>query len=740
MAPVVVAYVSGAVLYEKDFPELNLSVADLKSKLEPICGVPPQDQIIALESEVLDDCIALRSLPNDEAVLRLTLIRSLTRMVLSGGRDRKLILWDLHSSEADRDLHGHTESVSCLCVNWPQERALSGSADRSIQLWDLANCRCLLELRGHTDAVTCLAVHWESNVAISAGLDQTLLLWDLDGGEVMKELMDHASPTVSLEVDWTGRQALAVSADGAMRLWDLRQDSAEHGTHGGFSGEVQHLFVNWSCLQALVGCSDGSILLWDLSPFQVLQSCVAGMPATCMSAKLDLSEVALASPDGLLYLWSCYQTKETQTPDKAFEVGCVKCLEVDWSGRSALTFGAFGEDGEVKFWNLTMGQCLRVLGHSCGLVSSICVNWPLALAVTVAGRSVKLWDLCRGRCLQTLDLGRLATLAVDWQKHRLLAAGEDSILRLRETFRRGRCIGSLQGHMDTILCVAVDWAGSQALSGGSDRRLILWDLAEWKVQKTLRGHDDAVRCVEVDWKQRRAISGSFDRSIIAWDLDTGEAAARFCGHSDWVCCIAMAWTAGHCISGARDGTLRLWDVPTASCSLTMDGHTGAVWTVAMSFPDAFSSGQDGLVRRWSLQDSCCLQEFQAHQDAVRCMEVDWQSQQLLTGSFDLSLRLWPIDSQDYIQEFEGHKRGVTSCSVDWSSGLAVSGSEDCSIRLWDLFAEDDSGDLLLGGHDGAVLCISMGCGPSIRPRKGSKEIAPAWEEQVMRTMAGRVVF
>ena len=25
------------------------------------------------------------------------------------------------------------ESVSCLCVNWPQERALSGSADRSIQ-------------------------------------------------------------------------------------------------------------------------------------------------------------------------------------------------------------------------------------------------------------------------------------------------------------------------------------------------------------------------------------------------------------------------------------------------------------------------------------------------------------------------------------------------------------------------------------------------------------------------------
>ena len=112
------------------------------------------------------------------------------------------------------------------------------------------------------------------------------------------------------------------------------------------------------------------------------------------------------------------------------------------------------------------------------------------------------FGFCLG--LQTLDLGRLATLAVDWQKHRLLAAGEDtpdpnsadvehriwghfvgscwiikasrcakiwrvsdfhpfpceidgrvssqdSILRLRETFRRGRCIGSLQGSLGSLL-------------------------------------------------------------------------------------------------------------------------------------------------------------------------------------------------------------------------------------------------------------------------------------------------
>ena len=38
-----------------------------------------------------------------------------------------LVYWELCPCPALR------ESVSCLCVNWPQERALSGSADRSIQ-------------------------------------------------------------------------------------------------------------------------------------------------------------------------------------------------------------------------------------------------------------------------------------------------------------------------------------------------------------------------------------------------------------------------------------------------------------------------------------------------------------------------------------------------------------------------------------------------------------------------------
>ena len=64
---------------------------------------------------------------------------------------------------------------------------------------------------------------------------------------------------ISRYVLWTQLappEALAVSDDGAIRLWDLRQDSAEHGVHGGFSSmlSVQKCRTPSHCLQKFSIC------------------------------------------------------------------------------------------------------------------------------------------------------------------------------------------------------------------------------------------------------------------------------------------------------------------------------------------------------------------------------------------------------------------------------------------------------------------------------------------------------
>ncbi|CAJ1421000.1 unnamed protein product [Effrenium voratum] len=458
-------------------------------------------------------------------------------------------------------------------------------------------------------------------------------------------------------MDWVEHQALCACADGSLLLW---------GIPGVQRAEKQHLarrlVANWPDMQAIMGCVDGRVMIWDLRLLQVLKTLAEEHPQIiCMSAVPNLSELAIGAADGRLYLWSC--RGGATAPSKIMDAHSspVRVLDVDWSGRSALTSG---EDGVLKFWNLTMGQCLRVLDGQ-DPVTCLAVHWPAALAFASAGRITKLWDLCRGRCLQSLTTGRSSVISGDWARQRLLSAGEDSMLHLRDAFRRGQCIGHLEGHTDAVLCVSVDWASTRALSGSSDRRLVLWDMAEWKSLRTFHGHRDAVRCLSVDWAKGQALSGSFDRTLLLWDLENEKALASLEGHRDWVCCVCCYWPGRKALSGGREGALKLWDLDTASCTLTLEGHPDAVWSVALNLTEAsagraLSAGRDRQLRLWCLAEGRLLRCLAGHQDAVRSLDVDWASQQVLSCGFDNVLRLWNLESSEHIQEFEGHTRGFIS--------------------------------------------------------------------------------
>eukprot|EP00439_Symbiodinium_sp_Y106_P071760 s1483_g12.t7 len=750
-----VVAVSGTVLFAGSLPGC-FSVRELKAKLGQV-----EEQRLLHGTRALDDAELLQALASDEA-LRLVCVRTLRRLALSGGSDRRLRLWDLDRGQADCDLVGHTSAILCISVHWPSQRALTGSKDRSVQLWRLTG-ECLLEMRGHLDAVQCLSADWETNVALSASLDQTLVFWDLDTGEILQELMDHASPAVSLDVDWVGRQALAGAMDGSLQLWDglvrkprahsfvgklhvlytrrvantycimqksltskdaayrgyridfalsssgnqrtiagwsrldqdLRSTAAER--RNGHQAELRFLRANWNDLQAVSG---------DLSGRVALRLCSPDGPAiTCMSVNPDMLEVAAGGIDGTLYLWSCREARMR----KAIQAhsSAVFVLEVDWAGRSALTSG---DDGRLCFWNLILGSCLRVLRGHLEAVSCLVVNWPSAVAISAAADcTLRLWDIGRGLCLRCLPNHRLTALEVDWEQQRVLAVGADPVLRLRDVFRRGVCVKELPEYDRTVFCVAVDWTTMQALTGGDDCQLILWDLHASKVLRRFQGHHHAVCCVEADWNGRCCLSGSCDGSLLLWNLDTAEVLLQLAGHDSGARCIGVAWSARQALTGGEDRSLRLWDLSTAAKVAVLEGHTAAVCGVDLiwQMQKAASASEDATVRIWCLSQRLCTQVL-THDVAVRCLEVDWSSSQLLSGSSDGLVRLWHWNSED-VQEFEGHTGGVTCLSVDWSS-LAITGSADNSLRIWDLKAEDDASDSTLF-QVGEVLCLAMGCGP-----------------------------
>lgn len=91
--------------------------------------------------------------------------------LISGGRDNKVITWDLHERKATDD-----------DPEWGTKRKV---------------------LSGHSHFVNDLALSLDSKYALSASWDKTIRLWDLQRGETVETFVDHSKDvlTCSLSAD-----------------------------------------------------------------------------------------------------------------------------------------------------------------------------------------------------------------------------------------------------------------------------------------------------------------------------------------------------------------------------------------------------------------------------------------------------------------------------------------------------------------------------------------------------------
>ncbi|KAG0645415.1 putative WD repeat-containing [Hyphodiscus hymeniophilus] len=117
-----------------------------------------------------------------------------------------------------------------------------------------------------------------------------------------------------------------------------------------------------------------------------------------------------------------------------------------------------------------------------------------------------------------------------------------------------------KGHVDSILTVAASQDGKFVVTGGKDRRIVVWDANTLKCLRVFSQHRDTVTSLAFRRGTNQLFSSSKDRTIKVWSLDELAYVETLFGHQDEVVDIA-ALAQERCISvGARDRTARLWKV------------------------------------------------------------------------------------------------------------------------------------------------------------------------------------
>ena len=468
------------------------------------------------------------------------------RRAVSGGRDGKVVVWDLERGQQEAILVAHTEEIFAVACSADGRRAVSGASDGKIMVWDLERGRKQMTLSGHTGNVVEVACSEDGQRAISGASDGTVVVWDLERGQPMASFSGHVNGIMAVACSADGRRAVSACIDGKVKLWDLERGD----------GKVMlSVDTGWGIaavcsvdgLRAVSGGADGKVRVWDLN---------RGQQETTLSGHAGSMEV---------------------------DVETVAC-SVD--GRRAV-LGT--EDGRVVVWDVDGEQILvTLLGHK-GRVDAVACNADGLYVVSGSpDGTMKVWDVDRGHEKATLS-GRTDgwnSVACTADGKRAVSVTENDELVVWDLLR-GRDEMTLSGHEGIVNAVACSLDGRRAVSAAEDETLMVWDLEGGAYESTLSGHLGAVNAVALSADGWRAVSGGDDGTVMMWDLEKGEEVATLFGHRGRVMAVAYGADGRHAVSGGSDGMVAVWDLERARCLVTFLADASVIGCAMV--------GRDGIV-------------------------------------------------------------------------------------------------------------------------------------------------
>jgi WD40 repeat protein len=285
------------------------------------------------------------------------------------------------------------------------------------------------------------------------------------------------------------------------------------------------------------------------------------------------------------------------------------------------------------------------------------------IAATATDGRIELTDTAGSVRRTMIHPGGASPLAASPDGTLLASGGYDRNVRIWRV-ADGRQVAALAGHGGTVWTLAWSPDGRWLASAGEDRLIRIWRVSDLLLVHVLAGHERNIWSVRFSPDSRLLASGSFDRSIRLWDVKNGRQIRRLTGHRQAVVSVAFSPDGRLLASGGDDATVRLWRVADGAPVRVLTRGSDHVYAVAFS-PDgrwlasggrargAFwtfwhqltGQGAKGpAVRLWRVGDGALQATLEASDD-VMALAFSPDGGTLATASADGSNALWRLTAR-----------------------------------------------------------------------------------------------
>ncbi len=286
-------------------------------------------------------------------------------------------------------LTGHSDGVDSLAISPDGKILVSGGGDKSIKIWNLPTGKLKSTLTGHSSGVSYLAITPDANTLVSASWDDTIKIWYLPTGKLKSTLTGHSNGVYSLAISPDGKILVSGSGDKKIKIWNLQTGKLK-STLTDHSNWVSSLAISPDGKILVSGSYDKSIKIWNL-PTGKLKSTLTGHSNWVHSLAIspDGKTLVTGSADNTIKIWNLQTGKLKFT--LTGHSGWVRFVTISPDGKT-LVSGSW--DYTIKIWNLLTGKLKSTLTDHSNDVNALAISPDGQTLVSGSSdTTIKIWRL-----------------------------------------------------------------------------------------------------------------------------------------------------------------------------------------------------------------------------------------------------------------------------------------------------------------------------------------------------------
>jgi WD40 repeat protein len=355
-------------------------------------------------------------------------------------------------------------------------------------------------------------------------------------------------------------------------------------------------------------------------------------------------------------------------------------------------------------------ECFIYRGHAHPVTAAkFSPNGFWVASADMSGK-VRVWSWDNPEHLTKLEIpvfaGAVYDLDWDNESKKIVASGDGSgILVKCFAWDTGNSAGEMLGHNKRVLSVAYKPTRPfRIMSGSEDMRCLFFTGPPFKLDHSNSTHSNFVNCVRYNSSGSKVVSGGSDKKIQLYDGATGEPAGEIPNaHDGGVYSVSFAPDNVHFVTASADKTLKIWNADTLTAVHTIrisadpqiaDAQVSVLWNKDDTILSVSLNGNINVFAPGTSTSSTGPSTVLfAHQVAITAMSYHAPSNTLFSGSYDGVVVSRPLADQFTARKLLGtDKKNI--------SGASHNG------KLVGIVAVDD--DLISVGWDDRIRWASIG--------------------------------